>query len=320
MFTQKTIDLHLPESWNACTVEELEIIAHIIAACAIQSDSYHPFNMLDVKTQAFFALAGVEIVEHGNPDAPVDERYFVCRIAGNKKEVFNLYVWQVHSWIESELKWLDGNSLTRFPYPVLRRGSQHKEFHGPAALMQDFSWQRYRFAQDYMQLCIDRQNALVRMQDNPQANNKTGMKKALKGVMQARAFFLAILYTEEITVIDGKTQEKRRSFTYHSNQVSDNAKYFMRFSDLQWQVILFWWQGMMYYLQRRYPRCFRKQKITKGFRPANPLELYVRTTATMEKYLGLDEEKVNSQNFQIVLQHIEDMAKENEELEKIKKK
>ena len=38
----------------------------------------------------------------------------------------------------------------------------------------------------------------------------------------------------------------------------------------------------------------------------------------MEKYLGLDEDKVNRQSFQIVLQHMEDMARESEEMDKIK--
>ena len=38
----------------------------------------------------------------------------------------------------------------------------------------------------------------------------------------------------------------------------------------------------------------------------------------MQKYLGLDEKGVNNQFFQIVLQHMDNMARENEELEKIR--
>ena len=40
----------------------------------------------------------------------------------------------------------------------------------------------------------------------------------------------------------------------------------------------------------------------------------------MEKYLGLDEDKVNGQTYTLVLQHLEDMAKESEEIEKMKRK
>jgi hypothetical protein len=58
----------------------------------------------------------------------------------------------------------------------------------------------------------------------------------------------------------------------------------------------------------------------KGKNPTNPFQLYTRTIATMEKYLGLDEDKVNSQTYTLVLQHLEDMAKESEEIEKMKRK
>ena len=44
------------------------------------------------------------------------------------------------------------------------------------------------------------------------------------------------------------------------------------------------------------------------------------TTATMQKYTTLKEEDVNQQTFHIILQHLEDMARENEEMEKIRKK
>lgn len=76
---------------------------------------------------------------------------------------------------------------------------------------------------------------------------------------------------------------------------------------------------MMQYLKHKYKRCFKRQ-APEGSQPSTPLDLYTRTIATMEKYLGLDEDTVNKQNFHIVLQHMEDMAQQNEEYEKIKKK
>ena len=75
---------------------------------------------------------------------------------------------------------------------------------------------------------------------------------------------------------------------------------------------------MMFYLQTEYPRCFKRQAVKGQPKQNNPLELYTRTTATMQKYLGLDETEVNNQFFQLVLQHMDNMAKENDELERIK--
>jgi hypothetical protein len=40
----------------------------------------------------------------------------------------------------------------------------------------------------------------------------------------------------------------------------------------------------------------------------------------MEKYVGLNEQEVNNQSFHVILQHMEDIAKENDEMEKMRKK
>ena len=40
----------------------------------------------------------------------------------------------------------------------------------------------------------------------------------------------------------------------------------------------------------------------------------------MEKYLGMTEAEVNRQLYTVVFQHLEDMAKEAEEMEKIRNK
>ena len=77
---------------------------------------------------------------------------------------------------------------------------------------------------------------------------------------------------------------------------------------------------MAHYLQEKYPHCFKKQDIKTIHKNVNSLDLYTRTTATMEKYLSMSEKDVNNQTFHIILQHLDDMAKENEEMEKIKSK
>lgn len=40
----------------------------------------------------------------------------------------------------------------------------------------------------------------------------------------------------------------------------------------------------------------------------------------MQKYTGLDEDKLNNQSYSLVLEHLERLSKENEEIEKMRKK
>ena len=184
--------------------------------------------------------------------------------------------------------------------------------------MQDFTWQRYRFVQDYMEHYVTQQNLLLQMQERGDQVSDRDLIKQEKATDLARACFLAVLYKAKIRVVEDKTQRIRVDFEYQSNQVSDYAPYFRNFPEEDWQVIRFWWEGMMFYLQTEYPRCFKRQAVKGQPKQNNLLELYTRTTATMQKYLGLDETEVNSQFFQLVLQHMDNMAKENDELERIK--
>jgi hypothetical protein len=43
------INLSLPTSWNRCTLPQLRAIAEVLQDCAMRSDKYHPFDMLEVK-------------------------------------------------------------------------------------------------------------------------------------------------------------------------------------------------------------------------------------------------------------------------------
>lgn len=75
----------------------------------------------------------------------------------------------------------------------------------------------------------------------------------------------------------------------------------------------------MTYLQSKYPHVFKTTDV-KANAKVNPLDVYARMAATMEKHIGIDEERLNNENFYIVLQHTEDIAVTNEEYEKIKRK
>lgn len=342
MYSPQRIDLHLPRSWNACTPTELETIARIVATRSMQADRYHPFNMDDTKVEIFFALAGLEPLEPVNPRLPVEKQYVTVRFISpgwlhpsrmwrfyrnHRNRPFTLYLWQINSFIDQNLKWLDGPSaLTIFPYQRITRHAfsrgfrfwRRKRFAGPDALMQDFSWQRYRFANDYMSFFIDQQNAFLRMSQHPSKYGSQQMEKAEKAVDLAKSMFLATVFCGRVRMIDEETQKFRSTYSYQSNQHSDNAIFFRHFPDVQWQVVLFWWSGMMAYLRKKYPHCFKDDKPTK--KKQTPLDLYTRTTATMQKYTSLKEEDVNGQTFHVILQHLEDMARENEELERIRKK
>ena len=68
-------------------------------------------------------------------------------------------------------------------------------------------------------------------------------------------------------------------------------------------------------MKQKKDKCKKKPK-----KQPNPLELYTSIIATMQKYIGIDEEKVNDQTFHVILEQLERIAKENEEIEKMNKK
>ena len=95
-----------------------------------------------------------------------------------------------------------------------------------------------------------------------------------------------------------------------------------RISDVEWQVILFWWSSMMQYLKEQYPKCFKQSdKKSRSKTQPLPIELYTRSMATLQKYLGgLTEAQINQQSAHAILRHMNDMAVEAEQMEKLKRK
>ena len=77
---------------------------------------------------------------------------------------------------------------------------------------------------------------------------------------------------------------------------------------------------MTHTLSHRYPHVFKVQKLNRKEQPSTPLEIYTATIATMQKYASLTEDQVNNQSYSLVLEHLERLSKENEEMEKIRKK
>lgn len=303
----KRVDLKLPRSWNQCTTEQLETIAACMIKHTATADRFHPFDWQQVKTEIFFLLTNTEIISSEERDG---DTLFLCQQASGKRHnanpVFGLYSWQVLSFIEQNLKWLDDEkqSLLIFPYKRLLcvwRCQRHfpflkKKYFAPSELMQDFTWQQYRHLQDYMSLYVKQQNALMKVMQSVHDVRQT--VDIQRQMLATRNAFLSILF--------------------HCEQ---HPRLLRKIGEVQWQVVLIWWGGMMHWLQQRYPRCFKSGGDDKKKKRApNPLELYVSITATMQKYIGLDEEKVNGQTFHVILEQLERIAKENEEVEKINKK
>ena len=269
--------------------------------------------------------------------------------------VFRLYLWQVNYWLSPKAKtdnkqsaeyigqgadilgWLDnknGMYLTWFPYDKIERKkigkfcvhresgkffpSTKKIFSGPNTELDGFSWAQYRFASDMMGTYTKLSNSLLIMQQRGTFSEEQ-IKKQADNVELAKSMFLATIFNAQIRYIQKDTGLTRLDYHYEGNQCSDNAEYFRGFPDNQWQVILFWWTGIMHTLSKRYPHVFKVQPL-KSQRSNTPLEIYTATTATMQKYAGLTEDQVNNQSYSLVLEHLERLSKENEEMEKMRRK
>ena len=357
--TQRKIDLTLPRSWNECSNEQLELISRIMLEQIERADRYHPFDMRNVKIACFFVLSGMEIVEGIDQSKPIEEQHYICRLSTQSRrnrsfrrrkqedKTFPVYLCDINYWLSPKpktddrnsaeylsagaglLDWLDqenGAHLTRFPYPTLRlhnKGSllrRKTDYAGPAQDMDGFSWQQYRFATDLMGQYISLSNNLVKMKQMKGRFTAEQIAQQADSMDQARSMFLATIFNRRIDFIDPNTNLKVHDFHYDTRQYGTQSTVFRHFPDHKWQPILFWWTGMTHTLSRRYPHVFKVQKLNRKEQPSTPLEIYTATIATMQKYASLTEDQVNNQSYSLVLEHLERLSKENEEMEKIRKK
>lgn len=320
MNTIERIDLHLPKNWNAMTIVELETVASIFVSAQRKSSRRRPMNMDEVKVEVFLALTELEVLETANPAKPVEEQYIVVRRKGHDERL-TLYLWQIHYWMQENLKWLDESpTLLRFPYPTETRWSwcgRHK-YEGPSALMQNFQWRQYRLAGEYMAYYVSEENRLAQMKAQGEASD-ADLLKQVRAVNRAKGMFLATIFNRKIKYVDTETKLVMRGFNYVSWQSMKNLHDFKNYPDYKFQCILFWWVGTMNWLQKKYPKVFKKSS-TKGQKQSNPLEVYTRTTATMEKYLGINEEEMNRELYTNVLQHLQDMMDESDRMKELNKK
>lgn len=293
---------------------------------------------------------------------------------GRGGTTFSLYLWQINYWLNGSpldkngnllplpnngrgqrggsggaiLDWLNndnGQYLTTFPYPTIRRRHRSQwfsigrrvSFQGPVTDLDGFSWSQYRLATEAMQNYVTLSNNLLKMQQMNAGNHSLPhregwggsfsddqLRQQAQSVDMAKSLFLATIFNRKVKHVETATGMIRKDYHYESNQITDNAEYFRNFPDTQWQVILFWWTGIMHQLSKRYPHVFKVQKTPslRGKAGVGPsaLDIYTATIATMQKYVGINEKECNNQSYSLVLEQLERMSKENEELEKIRHK
>lgn len=361
----QSIDLHLPKSWNQCTLGELRAIAEIIVDCQQRATPFRPFNIESVKVAVFFRLTGLIVVKNIDHEEPIEKQFYLCRLrpysvddegrfffthwrrlkAWIKRKLkgddtFPLYAWMISSWltkhkdgkrtIPGKLDWLDNNSgsqLLIFPYSSLKRRKgrvgRKVKFHGPAPLMDGFTWQRYRFAQDYMEMFTKSQNrflqSLQKMDRKPTKKQRREAAQLARQLDDTMARFLATIFTRRIHYVDKVTGKRCYDFHYEPGQTERNMRFFRGMSGGDWQLVTLWWSGMMHWLGKTYPKVFKTQSVGTH-RVVNPLELYTRTTATLEKYLHTTAHDIDNEPYTTILQQLDDITRKNEQMEEMNRK
>ena len=325
-----TLDLKVPRGWQQCSTRELEMIAEeMIRSQLLASLSrFRPFDWTEIKTRLFFRFAEVTIVSQYVYDGDeTDARYglttFVCRHPSLGKETFELQTWQVHSFLE-QLAWLDatdakGRALPMpkilWPYPERlwrlrwKRWMPEKDYYRPGELLDGLSWAQYRLANDWMEVYTNAANGLIAEQEKHAKANPERIRSLAEQQENARLEVLAQLFYVSDPAEPSRVKSAPR-------------RLLRKISEVEWQVCLFWWSSMMQYLKEQYPKCFKSSaKPSRSRQQPLPIELYTRSMATLQKYLGgLTEDEINAQTAHAILRHLNDMALEAEEMEKLRRK
>lgn len=315
------IDLHLPESWSKMSVPELETVAEVMIY--MEAENRQKRNALadkELRLRLFLAFTGLEVLEPANPVIPIEEQFYIVRRKG-MNERLSLYLWQIEYWITNNMSWLDRKpTIIHFPYEKYVHWSWRGRhvYEGPSVFMQNFKWQQYRIANDYYILFVKESNRLLDMITADTASPLDFLKQS-KLVRSAKAMFLATLFNRRIKYVDVETKLVKKEYMYASWQSVDNKNDFLDFDEVKFQVILFWWSSELRRLAKNYPKVFKEEE-TKHRKFVDPLTLYTRQTATMEKYLRFSEENLNRETYTNVLQHFQNMIDESDRLKEISNK
>ena len=320
---KKHLDLKVPKGWGQCTTRELEMIAEEMMRAQMMASlsRFHPFDWVEIKTRLFFRFAEVEVTD------TVEDEYendvFICRHPSLGKTEFTLETWQVHSFLE-QLKWLDATDAKGRPLPMpklmwpyperlwrlrWKRWMPEKDYYRPGELLDGLSWAQYRLANDWMEVYTNAANGLIAEQEKHAKANPERIRSLAEQQENARLEVLAQLFYVSDPAEPSKVKSAPR-------------RLLRKITEVEWQVCLFWWSSMMQYLKEQYPKCFKSSaKPSRSRQQPLPIELYTRSMATLQKYLGgLTEDEINAQTAHAILRHLNDMAIEAEEMEKLRRK
>lgn len=284
---KRHLDLVVPTGWNQCTTEQLELIAQVLLRHTAMQDRYHPYDALRFKTECFLALSGVKVLRQYAPeggDADAGSVTFVCR--RRKEKPFEMQVWQVQSFVSQHLGWLDDfTGLWIFPYPTFGHY---------------WRWDmRFPFAH---------------------REPLDGPAPLLDG-MSWRQYHFASDWLDAYA--QDESTVARHGFLkalFGIVDLSRTPRRLRRMRPDQFQLCLIWWQSMMKEMQQKYRRCFKSSGGKPSRRkPSSPIDLYTRSTATLQDKYHLTEDEINLQPCRVILQHLDDMVRESEELERISK-
>ncbi len=311
MKQKQVINLHLPANWNQCTTAELEIIARSLLLRTSQAGRYHPFEWHQVKVDAVLGINRLQVLsvdmgEHtAAPATKYLEKSYTVKMAP-KRTIFNITEGQLLDLCH-RLDWLtdpQAKPMTLFPYPVLKLGWLH-EYHGPAPMMDGYTWQEYRMLQDWMQAYMNAENRRLQLINHPRANLNT-LRQLAQQADEARACFLAVLFRARRALVNPQRA----------------AKPFRQFNPVKWQVVLFWWGSLMRLLQARFPRVFKQQpvKSKKQKTSQNPWDFYNQMVASLADEYKTSEADQAAETYSVTLQKLDNMAAKSAELESIRKK
>lgn len=300
------LDLKVPRGWQQCTTAQLEMIAmEMMRATMVASTSrFKVYDWAEVKVRLFFDFTELTILRQE------DDGVFICQHPSMPDIELPIETWQVHSWVDQNLRWLDDEKATMpkmlWPYPkrLWHRPKWwkpwHKEYYRPAGeLLDGMKWRQYRKISDWMEEYVRRANALIKTREERQATAEQ-LRTLTEREREARVAVLSLIFD---------CPQARAA----------------ELNEVEWQVVMFWWSSMTQYLKEQYPKCFTsgKSKDKGKRRPKRqpmPIELYTRSMATLEKYLHLSEDQVNAEAAHNILRHLNDMAVEAEEMERIRRK
>lgn len=318
----KKIDLHLPTGWGTATTEELEIIAAAIISEQAAVGRYRVFDWQRVKLNVVLAINGISVVGRDDDenhalqtDGEITENGTWLVQRQQDSEPWEISAGQIVALTE-RLNWIDDNNIKspifHFPYPEIT--VKDVALVGPPPLMDGYTWQEYRWLTDWMQAYMRHSNALL------QVKSEELRVKNQEAIENARNEFLAVLFNPKA----GGSRDNGITSLRDSDKI--DAAIFTDFSPVQWQVILFWWSSLMHILQGKFPRVFKKQAVGKGKKKqrrqaGTEWDFYNSVTASIQKYIGgLSAQDVDNQPYGVTLQQLEMMAKESEEMERLKRK